>query len=297
VTEITAPRRAPDAHGTLFGHATHTGRTRSNNQDNYACDPAQGVWLVADGMGGHQSGELASAIALQAAVEALRAGYVLADAIQIAHDAVLAGQDLDTAGMGSTIVALRVAGGEYEIAWVGDSRAYRYDGELHQLTRDHSVVQELIAAGALDPELAATHPGRNIITQALGAGEPGSLKVGTARGEIGPGDRFLLCSDGLHGEIGDRQIEAILAAEADPQRAVDQLVSAALEAGGSDNVTVVLVAPSAAVPRETVTPTEPMVATAPDQASRAQPLRLRAFVVGLLIGALVAAALWWGLRP
>jgi len=281
----------------LFGHATHTGCTRTSNQDNYACDPARGVWLVADGMGGHQSGELASAIALQAAVEALRAGYALADAIQIAHDAVLAGQDLDSAGMGSTIVALRVEGGHYEIAWVGDSRAYLYDGELRQLTRDHSVVQELIAAGALDPEQAATHPGRNIITQALGAGEPGSLKVSTVRGEIGAADRFLLCSDGLHGEIADSVIAEILAGETEPQRAVDRMIAAALEAGGSDNVTAILVEPATAAPLETETPTQPMAAAVPDGASGPQPPRLRAFVVGLLIGTFVAAALWWGLRP
>jgi len=300
VSTSTVPRAAAPGDTVplaRFGDRTDTGRVRESNQDSYACAPDLGLWLVADGMGGHQSGELASAIAVQATVEAVRAGYPLVEAIELAHRAVLAAQDLDTAGMGSTMVALRLHDSEFEVAWVGDSRVYRYDGELHALTRDHSVVQELVNAGALDPELAESHPGRNVITQALGAGEAEALRVDSVQGTLSADERFLLCSDGVHGEIGRDSIRQILASESDPQRAVDRLVEAALNAGGSDNVTAVLVRTAsglAARPTQEVplSPTEPLavIEEAPS------PGRLRSFVVGASIGITLAIALWWALR-
>jgi protein phosphatase len=145
--------------------------------------------------------------------------------------------------MGTTVVAARINGNRFEVAWVGDSRVYLWrDNQLVQLSQDHSYVQELIANGAITHEQARSHPHRNVVTQALGVTDPRNLNVETMTGELRPGMQLLLCSDGLTEEVEDRNIAKVLSHnDCSAQECVDELVAAALDGGGSDNVTVVLV--------------------------------------------------------
>ena len=145
--------------------------------------------------------------------------------------------------MGSTVVAAKLDGLRYEIAWVGDSRAYLWNGKLHQLTTDHSYVQLLLNAGLITESEIPRHPSRNVISQALGTGgaDKANIKVDLVSGELSENDTLLLCSDGLSGEVTDDRIATILAETTDAQTRVDRLIAAALEAGGKDNVTVIVI--------------------------------------------------------
>ncbi len=229
-------------------HESHTGLVRSVNEDAGFADPALGLWIVADGMGGHHAGEVASAIAIEKISRSIQQGESLPAAMQIAHLAI---RDAATEGkggwnMGSTAVALKLDGLHYQIAWVGDSRAYRWDGAaLRRLTKDHSYVQLLLDQGIITEEEFYTHPSRNIISQGLGVGgvDGETINVDQVEGELGLGETLLLCSDGLTGEVRDESIAAILTATADNQQRLERLIGAALDAGGSDNVTVILVTP------------------------------------------------------
>ena len=226
-----------------FGNTSHVGLRRELNEDTYYSDAALGLWLVADGMGGHEFGEVASALARDAVVREVSAGRSLTEAIRSADEDIIrqSRRRADSLPMGTTVVALRVVENRFELAWVGDSRAYLWNGQLRQLSSDHSYVQELIDQGAITPEQARSHPHRNVVTQALGVTDPESLKVETISGELRPGFQILLCSDGLTEEVDDAAIAAALAqTEMSAQECVDSLVSAALDGGGSDNVTVVL---------------------------------------------------------
>ena len=228
-----------------FGHLTHVGLRRELNEDTYYGDAELGLWLVADGMGGHEYGEVASALAREAIVREIRQGTPLRDAIRIADEDIIRASRRrhDTLPMGTTVVAARISGDRFEVAWVGDSRVYLWrDGKLVQLSQDHSYVQDLISQGAISIDQARSHPHRNVVTQALGVTEPQALNVETMSGVLAPGMQLLLCSDGLTEEVDDAGISRVLAhAECSAQECVDGLVAAALDGGGSDNVTVVLV--------------------------------------------------------
>jgi serine/threonine protein phosphatase PrpC len=234
--------------------ATDVGRVRSNNQDRYLARPEVGLWVVADGMGGHQGGEIASLTACEAlAVHFTRDADGRAtvddvvDAIETANRAVhdKGNDDPDLTGMGTTVVAIAVVdddGGDelFAIANVGDSRAYRMsDGLFEQMTEDHSLVADMVREGSLSAEDAATHPQRNILTRVLGVYDEVPVDVITVIPR--PGDRFVLCSDGLFNEVTDDGIAAVLRRLADPTEAADELVRLAVQAGGRDNVTVVVV--------------------------------------------------------
>lgn len=226
-----------------YAATTHTGRVRNSNEDSYICLPELGLWLVADGMGGQEAGEVASAIAVQTICQAIRQQATLTQAIEQAHRAIReASPELGGPGMGTTVVALLSRGNDYEIAWVGDSRAYLWDlRQLQRLTRDHSMVQELVDAGAITPEEAEQHPQRNIITQSVGVAVDSGPKIELIRGSWSPGHTILLCSDGLSGELSDVAISAILADTISAQDGMRQLLLAALKQGGHDNITVLLV--------------------------------------------------------
>ncbi|KAF1688580.1 PP2C family protein-serine/threonine phosphatase [Pseudoxanthomonas taiwanensis] len=228
-----------------FGHLTHPGLRRVLNEDTYYGDGELGLWLVADGMGGHACGEVASALAREAIVREVRGGTPLAQAILLADEEIIRASRRrnDALPMGTTVVAARVRGDRYEVAWVGDSRAYLWrDGSLAQLSQDHSYVQDLVAQGSLTPEQARQHPQRNVVTQALGVTDPSHLNVSVTSGELRPGMQLLLCSDGLTEEVDDARIAEVLAqGDCSAQECVDMLVAAALDGGGSDNITVVLV--------------------------------------------------------
>ncbi len=226
-----------------FGHCTHVGLRREHNEDTYYADAELGLWLVADGMGGHENGEVASALARDTLVQQIQRGEALARAIQIADEEIIQHSNRRTQAlpMGTTIAAIRLKGDEFEVAWVGDSRVYLWDGALRQISQDHSYVRELIEQGAISPEQARTHPHRNVVTQALGVTDPQSLRVETVAGQIAAGQQILLCSDGLTEEVDDAEIAAILGRAAlTAQECVDHLILAALDGGGSDNVTVIL---------------------------------------------------------
>ncbi|HET7126180.1 MAG TPA: PP2C family serine/threonine-protein phosphatase [Lysobacter sp.] len=228
-----------------FGHLTHVGLRRELNEDTYYGDSELGLWLVADGMGGHEYGEVASALARESIVREIRQGTPLAQAIRIADEEIIRAskQRNDALPMGTTVVAARVFDNRFEVAWVGDSRVYLWnDGHLAQLSQDHSYVQELISQGAISSDQARNHPHRNVVTQALGVTDPTALNVETLAGDLKPGMQLLLCSDGLTEEVDDRAIGQLLAhTECSAQECVDGLVAAALDGGGSDNVTVLLV--------------------------------------------------------
>ncbi len=228
-----------------FGHLTHVGLRRELNEDSYYGDGELGLWLVADGMGGHDYGEVASALARESIVREVRAGTPLQQAVRIADEEIIRTSRTrrDALPMGTTVVAARIAGRRFEVAWVGDSRIYLWrEGQLAQLSQDHSYVQELVASGAISHEQARNHPQRNVVTQALGVTDPSELNVETTVGELRPGMQLLLCSDGLTEEVGDAEIARVLAlGDCSAQECVDMLVAAALDAGGSDNITVILV--------------------------------------------------------
>ncbi len=228
------------------GRILHPGRVRSHNEDCCLADPGLGLWLVADGMGGHQGGEVASRVAVDYVHDRMRrGGGSLVEAVTEAHRILqLAARDrLGMPGMGSTIVALRLeAGGAYELAWVGDSRAYLWHGgTLRQLTRDHSYVQELVDSGRISPRSALRHPKRHVITQALGAPDVDEPGIGRLSGQAPPRAEFLLCSDGLTGELSDLEIGQVLRAPGSCQARVEQLLDRALDAGGHDNIAALLV--------------------------------------------------------
>lgn len=227
-----------------FGHGTHVGLRRTRNEDTYYADPTLGLFLVADGMGGHQHGEVASALVRDAIVEQIAFGRGLAEAVRGAGERLFrhASGTSDELPMGTTVAALRLVGERYEVAWVGDSRIYLWQhGALRQVSHDHSLVQELVAAGQLDPALADRHPQRNVLTQALGVTAIEHLHIGMARGRAEPGSCFLLCSDGLTEGLTDAAIARMVGrTDLAPQECVDHLLLAALDGSADDNITVIL---------------------------------------------------------
>jgi serine/threonine protein phosphatase PrpC len=233
-----------------WGAASHEGQLRSQNEDNFHV--GEGLFVVADGMGGHLAGEVASEMAVTRLRENLpddRTNSLdeLVAAIDVANTEIYDGSvaDPDRAGMGTTITAIAVVadphdGQAFGIANVGDSRCYvMRHARLRQLTIDHSFVQELVAEGAINRDEARTHPRRNIVTRALGI-EP-AVRVDSWTMPIFQGDRLLLCSDGLVDEITDDHISDLLIEHTDPAEAAQALVDAANASGGRDNVTVVVV--------------------------------------------------------
>ncbi len=237
----------------IFAADTHRGRVREYNEDCYHADPDTGLWLVADGVGGHTDGELASAITSQVTADTFQRTGDLVGAIQAAHTAVLTAiaERNGVSNMGSTIVAVALQDMAYQIAWVGDSRAYLFNGDLTLLTRDHSYVEALIDKGAITAEEALHHPKRNVITQCIGITATEGLKVDSVSGTLAPGERILLCSDGLNDELSRAQLAAILARSGAPDQQVAALMQAALDAGGRDNITVlIVVAPRDAAHRD-----------------------------------------------
>ena len=223
-----------------FDAKTHPGRVRDHNEDNIFGSAESHLWIVADGMGGHACGEVASEIVVKRLRSSVSEGESLSAAIESAHQAVTQEAELNTKakGMGATVVAMSTTGNQYNIAWVGDSRAYRLrDNKLELLTRDHSYLEWLKDNG-ITVEEARKHPKRNVITQSIGVGEPNPDAV---RGDACPGDRYLLCSDGLNDELTDEEICGYLRSSEDSAAVTQQLISAALEKGGRDNISVIVV--------------------------------------------------------
>ena len=230
---------------------TDTGTVRAANQDNYLMLADRGVFIVADGMGGHAAGETASEMAVRIISREVGCPLGLSQvevegrvraAIQAANAAIYerARADSDLRGMGTTTTVLVLMPGWYLIGQVGDSRAYRFrNGELVQLTRDHSFVLELVEAGVLTVEQARVHPCRNVITRCLGS----SCEVAPDiyLGSLEPGDILLLASDGLTVMLEDEHLIQILSTDLSPVHWVDRMVTEANRRGGWDNITAIAI--------------------------------------------------------
>ncbi len=224
-----------------YAAKTHPGVTHEHNEDSVGCDPERGLWLVADGMGGHAAGEVASKVAVDTILQFMADEGDLLAATRTAHKAIVeAGAGTESQrGMGSTSVALGVSERRGEIVWVGDSRAYLWrSGALRQLTKDHSFMQMLIDRQHLTPEQARAHPRRNVVTQVLGFNDPTPDRAEIA---FRHNDVVLLCSDGLYDELDDAEIVELLSSTGSLEEQAQRLIDAACDSGGRDNISVVLV--------------------------------------------------------
>ena len=210
----------------------------------------RGLWAVADGMGGHDAGDVASAKVTEALLR-LPIVYGLDNLVESAvaalqrvnHELIEMGGPTEARRtIGSTVVGLAIANDQFRCFWAGDSRAYRIrDGQIMQLSRDHSMVQDLVDAGLVDPDDAHHHPNANVITRAVGVVE--ELRIDTVSGDAKPGDRFLLASDGLTRLVDDAEIVAILTS-ANAAAAAEKLIETTLARGAPDNVTMIIVSPA-----------------------------------------------------
>jgi len=235
------------------GARTDVGMVRSGNEDNFfaEADTTRGVFVVADGMGGHAAGEVASEMAVQIVARTLlplqsvkTAGaedlvaQSLKDANRAIYERMLA--EVDKQGMGTTASVLVLSDEGYLIGQIGDSRIYLLrDGALVQITKDHSYVQEQVDAGLLTPEQARYHPYSNVITRCVGASD--EVEADVYSGAVRPGDSFLVASDGLTGMVDDRRLQQLLLARSGPGRIVDALIAEANNRGGLDNITAIVV--------------------------------------------------------
>jgi protein phosphatase len=256
----TAARRPDLATRLAIAASSDTGRKRSQNEDRVGSDPAHGIAVLADGMGGHKGGEIASAMAVETVLGELAAGLEAGagpeDAQGFSGESALARHVVEQAnrrileaaasqpqyeGMGTTLVIALFYDDQLTIAHVGDSRAYRLrGGRLEQLTRDHTLMQELVERGFYTPEEARESLNRNIVTRALGIEE--AVQVDLQEDIALPGDLYLLCSDGLNDMVDDQTIGFTLSKFGDNlEEAARQLIEQANERGGSDNISVVLV--------------------------------------------------------
>jgi len=222
------------------GVATDIGRVRERNEDSFLVDPP--IYAIADGMGGHRGGAVASELALEKVEELSHAGKAtLADMVRSANRAVFerSMSDRRVTGMGTTLTAVQVGGGGAHLVHVGDSRAYLLRaGAFRQLTDDHTLVNRMVRAGEITRAEADVHPHRNVLTRVVGT-EP-DVDVDEDDIPVMDGDRILICSDGLTNMVAEDQIQAILEATPAPQETADRLVKAANRAGGIDNITVVV---------------------------------------------------------
>jgi protein phosphatase len=223
-------------------HRTHQGLVRASNQDNWLAETP--LYGVADGMGGHRGGETASRVAVEVFKNAIGTKkpdpIVIRKAVEAANRRVyeMARNDENLSGMGTTMSMVWYTGEKLLIAHVGDSRIYRLrGGVLAQITEDHSFVADLVRKSVITPEMAKSHPYRNIITRAVGV-DP-VVEVDLLEEELQPDDLWLICSDGLHGMVEDEEICSILSGQ-EPEAACERLLARALENGGYDNVTFVL---------------------------------------------------------
>ncbi|MEP3348226.1 MAG: protein phosphatase 2C domain-containing protein [Litoreibacter sp.] len=244
------------------GAGSDTGVVRDHNEDSYLTKPESGVWVVADGMGGHEAGDFASqtiverisSIGRPASAPDLQARFM--ERLTRAHDLIVEqSQALGGATIGATLVALLAHEDLFACIWSGDSRIYLLrNGEFNQVTRDHTEVQELLNSGAITEEQAEHWPRKNVITRAIGVSQ--SPNTDETFGSLEAGDVFLLCSDGLTEHVEDHEMATVLKSH-DPQAACDALIETTLSRGARDNVTVIVVRCSAR-PQNPVEAEEPL---------------------------------------
>lgn len=263
-----------------WGASTDVGMVRQQNEDSYLAE--ENLYVVADGMGGHNAGEVASALAVTTLKAGARSGIDsverFRELVQQANTAIYTASldDSTQSGMGTTLTALSIVAGEEPrvlVANVGDARTYMWrNGALTRLSVDHSYVQELVNEGIITPEEARVHPRRNIVTRALGIDR--SVVVDVFSHLVRTGDRIVLCSDGLVDEVSDADIAVVLGQHSDPQDTAEALVMVANTAGGRDNTTVIVVDVLDDISEPVVLPTPdnttPMEALAPVQLAPAK---------------------------
>lgn len=225
---------------------SHVGKVRDNNEDSFAASIQDNVFLVSDGMGGHAAGEVASAITAAQVILAKRAGSDLEQATWLAHNTIMsdAQQHKERQTMGATLVAMSINKLEVNMVWVGDSRIYLATtaGAMpKQLTRDQTMAQAMVDAGEITKRQARTSPYRSVLTAALGSDSLSPIQINQRKVDISPGATLLLCSDGLTDMLQDNQIMQLLHFSPTLYGTAQNLVAAALAAGGRDNVTVLLV--------------------------------------------------------
>lgn len=231
----------------LAASTTHVGLKRKINEDNLLSHTEAAVWVVADGMGGHEAGEVASARLVEALATLSAAGSAdeTADEAERLVQQVnqelleLAQGSLTPRTIGSTVVVLAVRGGEYRCLWAGDSRCYLVrDRQITQISHDHSLVDDLVRSGMLSREEAAHHPDANVITRAVGATR--ELRIDRVAGEVHPGDHFLLASDGVTRVVTDAELSELVASR-NPAQAVQEIQSIVLSRGAPDNLTCIII--------------------------------------------------------
>ena len=237
----TARPRVPVAVGAGL---TNRGMVRERNEDSILTDPSGALWAVADGMGGHGNGDVASDIVIDCLAripDGADPGPALVARLKEANDLVLQRQRAPGMGrMGATVVAVLIGRAVAHVAWAGDSRAYLLrGGHLRPLTRDHSVVQEMVDRGELTPAEAESHPESHMVTRAVGGGA--ELEVDLVSVPLAVGDRLLLCSDGLTRCVYESTVETLLREAASPEEACQKLIREALDSGAPDNVSAIAI--------------------------------------------------------
>lgn len=240
-----------------YAARSDVGNIRDHNEDCYGVNVDLGLYVVADGMGGHASGEVASEIAVASIEQQVMQGASLVEAVEQAHNAILKGVENGAGlpGMGTTVVAVQMIEHDYTLAWVGDSRAYLWDDGLIQISKDHSLVQMLLDSGQISEAQARNHPRKNIIHQHLGAMAADKLQVSMKCGSLYKNQKIILCSDGLSDDVDDEEIGKVIS---DAQKAgksdeliVEKLINAALNNGGNDNISVIIISASTTAPEKT----------------------------------------------
>ena len=226
-----------------YAARTDVGKVREHNEDSYCVNTDLSLYVIADGMGGHASGEVASEIAVNTIEQQVAQGDSLLEAIKKAHWAIIKGVETGAGkpGMGSTVVALQLHDDDYTLAWMGDSRAYLWDQGLSQISKDHSLVQMLVDTGQISKAEARVHPRKNIIYQNLGDAKTDDLQVSVKHGVLYQNQKVILCSDGLSDEVDDEQMAGLVARADNDEALVEELVTAAIENGGRDNITVIVI--------------------------------------------------------
>lgn len=270
---------------TTYAGLSDLGRQRSRNDDRWGSDPAQGLYLVADGVGSTAHGDIAAALVVEQLPSYVARHFAGADLqdgqaparleraiVEMCGDLHARSLvDSELAGAGTTLVAAMIIDSHVVIAHLGDSRAYLYrDGQVRRLTSDHTLVQAVVDAGQITEEEAAHHPKRSIVTRQVLMPPPAKPDVGTF--DLRPGDRILLCSDGLHGVVDDTTLAAVLTSHPDPSDACRALIEAANRGGGPDNITAVVVdaGPAPTSARPATEPNAPEFAATPKAASQPQ---------------------------